>query len=178
VITKSLWNGGRGVNLRSKRVQITEAGRHTLAAGVERGKSRRDGHGGAIMVPVRRRGRVVLSISVVVVAVGGEASAAAGVAVDGAEELVDGLAVHVVDGGGAEGGAYERRDGEVECVRGGVHGAAAALPGGAAAAAGVWAWAQMKTDTSEHSQWHLRIIYPSFLVSLSLSSILVMQKNK
>jgi hypothetical protein len=144
-ITRSLWNREEEESIKKT---STEAGRRTLATGVERRKTRRDGHGAAIMVPVRsRRGLVLLFIRVVVVAVREEASAAARVAVEGAgeaEELVEGLAVHVVGGGGSEGGAYERRNGEVERVGGGLH-RAAALRGGA----GVWAWVEMKTATGK-----------------------------
>jgi len=84
------------------------------------------------VIPVRRSVVLVLFgiLQVVVVgpAIGGEAGAAALVAVEGAgeaEELVEGLAVHVVGRGRGEGGADEGRDGEVERV-GGVHRAAAA----------------------------------------------------
>lgn len=103
----------------------------TLSAGVERREPRRDGEGAAIVVPVRGRAVVVLlaflPVGVAVLgAVGEEAGAAAVVAVEGAgeaEELVEGLAVHVVGGRGGEGGADERRDGEVQRVgRGGLHG--------------------------------------------------------
>lgn len=90
----------------------------------------------AIVLPVGRRGVVLLSIRVVIVAVREEAGAAAGVAVEGAgeaEELVESLAVHVVGGGGGEGGANKRRYGELERIGRGPHraaaAAAAALPG-------------------------------------------------
>ena len=100
----------------------------TLSAGVERREARRDGHGAAIVIPVRRGVVLVLFgiIQVVVVgsSIGGEAGAAALVAGE-AEELLEGLAVHVVGRGRGEGGADEGRDGEVERV-GGVHRAAAA----------------------------------------------------
>lgn len=99
---------------------------------MERREARRDGQGAAIVVPVRRRVVLVLirvlQFVVVGFAVEEGAGAAALVAVERAgkaEELVEGLAVHVVGRGRGEGGADKRRDGEVERV-GGVHRAAAA----------------------------------------------------
>jgi hypothetical protein len=89
----------------------------TLSAGVERREARRDGQGAAIMIPVRRR---VLFAVLQFVAFGEEAVAAALLVAGETEKLVEGLAVHVVGGGGGEGGADERGDGEVESV-GGVH---------------------------------------------------------
>ena len=91
----------------------------TLSAGVERREARRDGHGAAIVIPVRRGVVLVLFgiLQVVVVgsSIGGEAGAAALVAGE-AEELLEGLAVHVVGRDRGEGGADEGRDGEVERV--------------------------------------------------------------
>lgn len=89
----------------------------TLSAGVERREARRDGQGAAIMIPVRRR---VLFAVLQFVAFGEEAVAAALLVAGETEKLVEGLAMHVVGGGGGEGGADERGDGEVESV-GGVH---------------------------------------------------------
>jgi hypothetical protein len=66
--------------------------------------------------------RVVFSV-LQFVAVGEEAVAAALLVAGEAEKLVEGLAVHVVGGGGGEGGADERGEGEVESV-GGLHRAA------------------------------------------------------
>jgi len=70
------------------------------------------------VVPVR----VVFAV-LQFVAVGEEAVAAALLVAGEAEKLVEGLAVHVVGGGGGEGGADERGEGEVESV-GGLHRAA------------------------------------------------------
>jgi len=69
--------------------------------------------------------RIVLVVFAVLqfVAVGEEAVAAALLVAGEAEKLVEGLAVHVVGGGGGEGGADERGEGEVESV-GGLHRAA------------------------------------------------------
>jgi hypothetical protein len=111
---------------------VCGAGRRTLSAGVERREPRRDGHGAAIVVPVRRSVVALVLLGVLqIVAVGspvGEQAGAAALVACEAEELVEGLAVHVVGRGRGEGGADERRDGEVEGV-GGVHGAAAKLAG-------------------------------------------------
>lgn len=95
----------------------------TFSADVKWRKARWDGKGGAAIVV---SGRVVV---IVVVGVEEVAAAAAVVAVKGAgeaEELVEGLAVHIVGGGGGEGGAEKGGDGEVEGV-GGVHPAATPL---------------------------------------------------
>lgn len=97
---------------------------------MERREARRDGQvGAAIVVPERRMGMVVLVLLVVLqfVGVGEEAVAAALLVAGEAEKLVEGLAVHVVGGGGGEGGADERGEGKVESV-GGLHRAAPPPP--------------------------------------------------